>query len=305
MNIIQKIIVRIDVSQQKHKSTAFSFAVIKKYKDDQAGYQAALVTYYGFLSLFPLLLILSTVATIVGVRDPVLGSQIVDSVSRYFPGIADSLNDSIKGASRTGPALLIGLLFALYGARGIADAFRHAANNIWHVPLSRRSGFPRSQIRTLALIFGAGFGFVSAAVIAGYAATAGHGVGARLLSIACNLVILYIVFAFIMRLSLPLSIPIKKFRFGAAFCAVGVTVLQQLGTIILANQARSLSHSYSAVLVSTLGLIAWIYLQSQVVMYAMVIDTVRDGNLWPRSLSGQKLTSVDKRVKEARTVHQI
>lgn len=304
MNIFQKFIVKVDSFQQKHKSTAFSFAVIKKYSDDRAGYQAALVTYYGFLSLFPLLLILSTVATIAGTRNPAFGDQLVNSVSSYFPGLGESLNNSIKGASRTGPALLIGLLFALYGARGVADAFRHAANNIWHVPMARRSGFPRSQIRSFCLIVGAGCGFIAAAIITGYAATSGSGMGARMLSIACNLVILYGVFVFIMRLSLPLSIPVKKFRFGAAFCAVGVTVLQQLGTILLAHHAKGLSSAYSAVLVSTLGLIAWIYLQSQVVMYAMVIDTVRDGNLWPRSLSGQKLTSVDKRIKEARNTHQ-
>ena len=46
-----------DRLQRKHRVLGFPYAVVKKYGDDEGGRQAALITYYGFLSIFPLLLL--------------------------------------------------------------------------------------------------------------------------------------------------------------------------------------------------------------------------------------------------------
>jgi uncharacterized BrkB/YihY/UPF0761 family membrane protein len=290
MNIVQKTIGGIDVWQQRHKYPAFLYAVIKKYSDDQAGYQAALVTYYGFLSLFPLLLILTTVAGIVGHHYPSFGQELIRSVSSYFPVFGQALDDSVRSLGKNGPALIIGLLFALYGARGSADAFRNAVNHIWHIPVSKRSGFPRSLVRSLGIIVGGGGGFIAAAVVAGWTANAGRGWSSAIVSVIVNLALLYGVFMLIFRLSLPLNISRKKFRISAVICAIGIAVLQMVGVIILSTQAEHLSSTYSALFATTLGLLAWIYLQIQVVMYATEIATVRNGHLWPRRLTGDKPT---------------
>ena len=52
---------RLDRFQQRHPGAGFPLAVIYKYVDDSGAYLAALIAYYGFVSLFPLLLLLSTV----------------------------------------------------------------------------------------------------------------------------------------------------------------------------------------------------------------------------------------------------
>lgn len=298
MKFIDDVLIKIDDFQRAHKPTAFMFAVVKKYSDDQAGYQSALVTYYGFLSLFPMLLVLTTVAGIFANRDPELGRRMIESVSSYFPPVAQSLESSINGKGKTGLALVFGLVFSLYGARGIADAFRNAVNHIWHIPIAKRSGFPRSLLRSVSLITGGGAGFIAASAVAGWTSAAGHGPVFRLLSVAVNILILYGVFTYILRVSLPLHIPIAKFRYGAAVSAVGMASLQQVGGYILLTQSNNLSNSYTALFATTLGLLAWIYLQSQIVMYAVVIDTVHNNKLWPRSLSGKKLTPADKTIKK-------
>lgn len=297
MNIVQKTIGGIDAWQRRHKYPAFLHAVIKKYGDDQAGYQAALVTYYGFLSLFPLLLVLTTVAGIIGHSYPEFGAELIKSVSSYFPVFGQALNDSVRSLGKNGPALIIGLLFALYGARGIADAFRNAVNHIWHVPVAKRSGFPRSLIRSFSIVVGGGGGFILAAVLAGWAANAGRGWSSAVVSVLVNLIILYAVFMLIFRLSLPLGVTREKFRVSAIICAVGIAVLQMVGVIILRTQADHLSSTYSALFATTLGLLAWIYLQIQVVMYATEVATVRNGQLWPRSLTGSNPTKADELMK--------
>lgn len=296
MNFIQRLVLSIDNFQRRHSFIGFPYAVIKKYGNDEAGYQAALVTYYGFLSLFPLLLVLTTVAGLIGRHYPSFGESLVSGVSNYFPVIGNQLDSSVHGFSRSGPALVFGILFTLYGARGVADAFRHAANHIWHVPQAERSGFPKSILRSLGIIVGGGGGMLATSIIAGWAASAGHGVLPRLLSAVITLGLLGLVFIIILKLSLPLHVSWRQLEVGALVTSIGLTILQAAGVYIFTHQAKSLSSSYSALFATTLGLLAWIYLQAQIVLYAIEIDTVRDHRLWPRSLSGQNLTPADKKV---------
>src|ERR1051325_11971399 len=55
--LVNRIIAWADRLQRKHGVLGFPYAVIKKYGDDDGGREAALITYYGFLSIFPLLLL--------------------------------------------------------------------------------------------------------------------------------------------------------------------------------------------------------------------------------------------------------
>ena len=52
---------RLDVFQQRHRWAGFPLAVVYKFAEDQGPYLAALITYYGFLALFPLLLLLASI----------------------------------------------------------------------------------------------------------------------------------------------------------------------------------------------------------------------------------------------------
>jgi membrane protein len=63
MNAAERMVRRADRAQQRRSWLAFPYAVFKKFGDDEAGNLAALISYYGFLSLFPLLLVLVTVLT--------------------------------------------------------------------------------------------------------------------------------------------------------------------------------------------------------------------------------------------------
>ena len=81
---------QFDEYQQSHPWLGFPYAVAKKYGDDQAGNQAALITYYGFLSLFPLLLVAATVLGIVLAHSPNLQHQILNWALANFPYLAPS-----------------------------------------------------------------------------------------------------------------------------------------------------------------------------------------------------------------------
>lgn len=297
MNIIQKIIIKIDKVQRKHKPLAFGLAVVKKYGEDDAGYKAALLTYYGFLSLFPLLLILTTLTDYIAATHPELQADIVKGATDYIPVLGNQLAEHVGGLHSNGPALFIGLLFTLYGARGVADAFKHGVQHIWGIPKSERQGFPISTLKSLAIIVFGGVGFVFTAIIVGTAASAGYGWDFKLLSIIINFGLLFCLFSFLIKICLPKTVSYRQIRLGAVTASVGLIILQAIGGYLLSRELKNLDALYSYFALS-LGLLFWIYLQAQIIFYAVEIAAVSDKKNWPRSLSGNNLTESDKRAAE-------
>jgi YihY family inner membrane protein len=281
--------------QQRNHLLAFFYAVIKKYSEDSAGYQAALLTYYGFLALFPLLLVLTTLTDTVLSRYPHAEATVLKSVTNYFPLLGDQLAAHIHSLHSSGFALFAGILLTLYGARGVASAFRRGVQHIWRVPKQHQDGFPKSLFKNLALLVIGGLGFIAASISAGLAAAAGHGFLFRGLSITINLVILFWLFTFLLNFSLPRHVSLAETRIGAAFAAIGLVILQLLGGYILSHELKSLDALYSYFAIS-LGLLFWIYLQAQMLFYAVEISIVSSQKLWPRSLDAASPTEIDKKL---------
>lgn len=288
MKRLQRFINKLDAYQQKHRFSGFSYAVVKKYGDDNAGYWAALLTYYGFLALFPLLMILTTITDNTLNNYPDLQQAITDGVTDYFPVMGEQLSGHIHGLQSNGLALVAGILFTLYGARGVAEVFQYGIRKVWGQETKTKDSFAVRLVRSLTIIIVGGLGLISAAVIASLAAAAGQGWAFRGVSLALNLIILFCLFNFLINVSLPRHITLRDTWLGAACAALGLVILQALGGYILTRELRSLDALYSYFAL-TLGLLFWIYLQAQTIYYANEIAVVSSKKLWPRSLkSSQK-----------------
>src|SRR5712675_371034 len=171
MDALKKLIAALDRQQQRRPWLAFPIAVWKKFGDDQAGNLAALIAYYGFASLFPLLLVFVTVLDIVLAHDPALKAKVLDSAFAHFPVIGDQLKNTAEGQtlSGTGVALAIGLILTFLGARGVAAAAQNALNTVWGVPFFRRAGFPWSLVKQLGMIVAVGIGILATTLLSGLA----------------------------------------------------------------------------------------------------------------------------------------
>ena len=291
MKQLNKLINKLNGFQQRHRLTAFIYAVIKKYGEDGAGYNAALLTYYGFLSLFPLLLVLTTLVDKFLSSYPHQKDTVLKSINDYFPSLGTQLANHITTLHTNGIALWVGVLFLIYGAHGVADVWRHGIQDVWGIPKRKREGFPAGLIKSLGIIVIGGLGFLFASVTATVAAAAGQGWAFRTLSIVLNLLILFWLFVFLLNICLPKHVSFKETRVGAAVAAVGLVILQALGGYILTRQLKSLDALYSYFALS-LGLLFWIYLQSQMLYYAAEIAVVSSKKLWPRSFSDPPLDHV-------------
>ncbi|HVS58440.1 MAG TPA: YihY/virulence factor BrkB family protein [Candidatus Saccharimonadales bacterium] len=299
MNFIQKAVAWVDRFQQRHTVPGFLYAVIKKQGDDQGGYQTALLAYYAFWSLFPLLIVFTTVTQLLLSGNPGLRNDVSNSVTHYFPILGNHLQQSVQASGKTGVALGISLLLTLYGARGVANAFQHTVNHIWRVPQAERPGFPKNLLKSLALIGAGGLGLVGASVVAGFATGGSHILWLRIVSMVLSALLLFVIFVFLFRVSLAKNVEVRELVGGAVVAALGLTLLQVAGGFVVTHELKNLNSLYGSFAV-TLGLLFWLSLQAQVIVYALEVNTVRAQKLWPRSLVGDEPTEADKRAQRLR-----
>src|SRR3954453_534822 len=113
--------------QRRHRILGVPLGVVYKFFDDQGGSLAAVIAYYAFVAIFPILLIASSVLGFVLQGHPSLQQQILNSALAQFPIVGDQLGrpEGIQGSTS---AVVIGVLAALYGVIGLGQAAQNAVN---------------------------------------------------------------------------------------------------------------------------------------------------------------------------------
>jgi len=275
---------RLDGFQQKHRWAGFPLAVVYKYVDDFGAYLAALLTYYGFVSLFPLLLLISTVLGFVLSGDARLQHQVLGSALHQFPVIGGDLAQPKRiGGGSVG--LAVGILGSLYGGLGVAQAFQYAMNTVWGVPRNNRPNPLKARGRSLLLLASAGLAVMGTTVLS---IVGGGGVGAlgtalRLAVLAASVVINIAVFVFGFRFAAARRLSVRDVAPGAIAAAVIWQLLQSFGVIYVGHVVRHASDT-NAVFALVLGMLAFLYLSAMAVLLCAEINVVRVSRMHPRSL---------------------
>ena len=278
---------RLDHLQRRHPRASFPLAVIYKYVDDQGGYLAALITYYGFLSLFPLLLLLSSALGFALRGDPNLQHRVLNSALAQFPVIGRDLGTPGHVGGR-GVGLTVGIVGSLYGGLGVAQAGQNAMNTAWAVPRNNRPNPIKARGRSLLLLATVGLGVLATTVVSGLGSSAGSfgaslGVGLQVGLTATSVVVNIALFLVAFKIATALDGRWRDLLPGAAAAAVGWQVLQSLGGAYVGHVVKHASAT-NAVFALVLGLIAWIYLGAVVVMLCVEINVVRVKHIYPRAL---------------------
>jgi membrane protein len=299
MNPARPVMRAVDKFQQRRPVLAFPIAVWKKFGDDSAGSLAALIAYYAFASIFPLLLVLVSVTSIVLHSHPALQATVRHDVIKALPSIGPTLLPS-HGVSGSGFALAVGIVLTLFGARGVATAAQNAFNQVWEVPMTRRPGFAPATLRSIGLIVVVGLGQIVTLAISGLAGGVGHaftGAGAYVAATAVSLILNVGLFWVGFRLATAPEIAGRSLWLGAILAAVAWQILQSVGTTLLREYVAR-SSAVSATFALVLGLLAWFYLQAEITLYAVEASVVYERRLWPRSLFPPPLTEPDLRAYE-------
>ena len=267
-----------DRLRRRHAAIAFPLAVKRKYSDDRAGYLAATISYYGFFSLFPLLLVLVTVLGYVLDGRPGLQHRIVDSALGQFPIIGPELEQhSLKGS---GLALAVGIAVSLWTGTSVFLAAENAMNRIWGVPADELPGLVSSRLRALGLLAVLGAGLLTTAVLTGIGANGGSlGIALRAGTVVGSLVANFFLFWLAFRLLTLGSVETRTLRVGAAAAAAGYQVLQLVGSYYVGRTLTNASNVYGTFAL-VIGLLSWIYLTATIVLVSAEINVVAARRLW-------------------------
>jgi YihY family inner membrane protein len=284
----------LDSYQQRHRRLSFLAAVVKKFGEDRAAQLAALIAYYGFFALFPLLLVFVTVLGFVLQGNPSAQESVLHSTLSQFPIIGQQLQQNVHSLTGSPVGLAIGVVGSLLAGLGITGAAQNAFNEVWNVPHKDRPNFFTWRLRGLALLLTLGALTIISTAVAGWVAagvpSAVAAIGGVLIALAVNLLLFFTAF----RLLTTREVPTRELLPGVVLAAVLWQVLQHLGGYYVEHVVRHAKET-SGLFAFVLGLLTWLYLGSQVTLFAMEVNVVRARRLWPRSFFSAPLLEADRR----------
>ncbi len=282
----------VDRRQQRTPGVRFLAAVYKKFSDDHAGQLAALIAYYAFVSIFPLLLVFVTILGFVLQGNPADREKIVHGTLGQFPILSDSLKlHSLKGS---GVALAIGIVGTLLAGMGVTSAAQNAFNGIWHVPYKSRPNFLFSRLRSLAVLAILGTLMIVSTAAAGFVGASAHGVAAVVGGVLLAFVVNVALFMTAFTLLTATDVSWREYLPGVIVAAILWQLLQHLGGYYVDHTLKHTQPLYGTFAV-VLGLLAWLYLGAQLVIFAAEINVVRVRRLSPRSFFSEPLLDADIR----------
>jgi len=295
MNVFERVIRRVDATQQRFTASAFVVGVVKKYGDDNAGTLASSLAHSALVSVFPLLLILSTVLGLVAAGDPELRTKIQNAAAQQVPLIGQQLTASVSELQRSSTiGLVAGLAVLIWGATGLAQSALFTMEQVWNLPGPARPGFFPRIGRSILFLAVLGLGVLSTTLLTSLDAftqrSGAYVTLVDLLAVVANFGLYLASF----RVLTPKGVPTRSLIPGAAVGAVAWTLLQYFGVLIVHHFIQS--NSIYGVFGTVLALVAWLYLAVQVTVYSAEINVVLARRLWPRSLIQPPLTEADRTV---------
>jgi membrane protein len=286
---------RVDDFQQHHPVVGFPLAVTYKFFDDQGNYLAAVITYYAFVAIFPMLLIASSVLGLVLSGNPELRQEVLTSALRQFPIVGTQLG-APEGLQGSASAVAIGTLTALYGTQGLGLAAQNAANVAWAVPRNSRLNPVVSRLRSFVAMVLAG---LTVLLIATLSSAASHlsifgdaHTGLQALLVVATVTLNALVVSFLMRLSTPQDERLREVLPGGVTVAVLWQLLQWVGGVYV-SRVVSRADDVNAVFAVVLGLFALIYIASVMAVIGLEVNVVLTRQLYPRALLTPFTDSVD------------
>ncbi len=299
MSLLKRVLTGLDAAQRRHSVPAVVFGVLKKYGDDSGGNLASLLAFSGFVTLFPLLLLLVTVLGLVLSSDPHLRGDILRSTFAQFPLMGEELRSNVHALHRNSfIGLIVSVVLLFYGSFGLAGNGIYAMEQIWNLPGTERVNFLKRTGRSAEFILLLGAGLIVSTFLSGVATnTASRPFWVDAGAIVVSLAVSCGQFLLGYRVLTPSAVRMRSLLTGAVIAGVGWTVLQALGTYLVGHQLKN--SAVYGVFAFVLGLLFWISLVTRLVVYTCELNVVLSRRLWPRSLVQPPLTQADREVLAA------
>lgn len=255
---------------------------------------AAAITYFGFLSFFPLLALAFAVVGYVSVAYPEARDGITSAVEGAFPSLIGSGKGQISiddTVAAKGSASVVGLLGLLYAGLGWVDALRDGLRRVFGTA-AEALPFLRKKLTDVLVLVLLGAVLLASVAVSGLATSATQQVLEtvgledsmvatvllKVLAVALALAVDTAVFAVLLSRLPGVPLPWRQLRSGSLLGAVGFEVLKLVGTFLI---ARTTSNPLYATFGVVVGLLVWINLLSQLLVYAAAWTATHPYSLEP------------------------
>jgi uncharacterized BrkB/YihY/UPF0761 family membrane protein len=296
MKAIESIAKRVDTWQRSHRAVALPFAVVKKAGDDRLNQYVVGLGWYGFVAIYPLLLVIITIFGFVG--EASLGHSIVSTLhqfpvvgSQFNPAHSNELHGSVIG-------LVVGLIGLVYGAQGVTQTAQQALTEVWNVPRVDAPGFVPRLVRSLIGLVIIGASFLISAFLAAVANASGHPLYLRALVLGALVGANILMYLAAFRALTPSVIGTRPLLPGAILGGVGFTFFITLGSGLIEHQVRNSSATYGQFGI-VIGLVGFLFLVAKISLYGAELNPVLSRHLWPRGMRSGEPSNADNAVLAA------
>lgn len=292
----------LDRWQQRVPVLAFPVSVWLRYREDRCYEYAALLSYYGFFSIFPLLTAGVTIFGFLLKDNPQLRAEVLDTIFARVPVVGEALATQIDGLEGNGFVLVVAIGFALWSGIGVVRAAQNAFNTMWGISIMRWPSFFPKLLRALAAVVVLGGAVVVATTLSAFVTFAFDIPGIeRFAGIVVAMLVNAVVLLIIFKVLTVSEVGWRSLIPGAVTGGVALWLLQLLGGIYIESVVLGARAVYGT-FAMTIGLLVWLALVARVVLLASEINVVAAKRLWPRSFTGANLTDADERsFEEVRT----
>jgi membrane protein len=288
---------RLDAIQQRHGVIGFPVAVIKKYGDDEGVRHAALLTYYGFLSVFPLLLLAVAVISEVLRGNPDLRNQIIAAiVPAQFQATVES---ALAALPSSGVPLAIAVVGLLLSGLGILNSAFHTINQVAAVPHRKRLTMPHRYLRVVLMllllvlcVIGIGILTVTFGALTDLPRLS------RLAAFAGSVALLFLLLWSASAMYLPHRARLSVIWPAALIGSIVVAGVLTFGATVLPRLVARSGAVYGS-FATIVGVFTLMFVVGQVLVFSAEVAVVRRRRLWPRSLDTQHPTDADRRALTA------
>lgn len=261
---------RVVAARERWWAADLVVEAIDGWRRHQTSRNAAVLSYYGFLSVFPLMMVATTILGLLLSGDPDLRERLLDSAIAEFPVIGTQISQQATPLIGGWTTLVVGLIVALWASTKAFVSVQVAYDDIWEVPIDHRSN--TAIIRGKALL---GILIVATGVTAtGWLSTETRSGLGQVAVIAGVMLINLITLMVMMRLMTKAPVTWAMTLPGAMASAAGLTILQLLGTWIVRRYLATAS-DVAGVFAIVFALMAWLQLQATAVLLGVEISAAR------------------------------
>ena len=280
MALKDRLLQRVERLRRRRRSVDHAVRMQGHYSKVGGSQQAGAVTYFAFLSVFPILAIAFYVVGQVSAVFTDATKNLVDAINEVLPGIIGGKSNQISVAEIESAAAtvgLIGLLGLLYSGLGWLSAMRTALGVVFEQPAQEHPNFVVGKVRDLATLVVLGVVLFLSVALAGFVTGFSDIVLdwldldgelgwlvtliGRVIGFGANMVLFY---AFFKLLARPHT-PNRSLWSGALLGAVAFEVLKALSFLLLAStEGNPAFQAFGIALI----LLVWINYTSRGTLYA-------------------------------------